>query len=125
MPYVACLLGICALVLLYLIYCGLCLIAEALLELVNKPVPLPPERHQEAERRPRSARIPRERRATEAIGGRAIVKHRQPDGTWQPIGHVDFGDKEDPATWPERLHDELATEGRMIEWPDGEEQEHA
>lgn len=51
---------------------------------------------------------------------RAAVLHKQPDGTWHEIGHVEFESRENPG---ERITRELATPGRAIRWPDGTVQE--
>lgn len=52
---------------------------------------------------------------------RASILHRQPDGSWQAIGHADFESRENPG---DRIKLELATEGRAVQWPDGTVQEN-
>lgn len=51
---------------------------------------------------------------------RVKILQRQPDRSWQEIGHADFTSRDNPG---ERILSELAAEGRAIMWPDGTIQE--
>jgi hypothetical protein len=45
-------------------------------------------------------------------GRKVTIEHRQPDGTWHPIGETDTENRE-------RIDRELATDGRRVVFPDG------
>lgn len=53
---------------------------------------------------------------------RATILHKQPNGSWQAVGHSDFESRDNPG---DRIKLELATEGRAVQWPDGTIQENA
>jgi hypothetical protein len=51
---------------------------------------------------------------------RIDIGQKQPDGSFQAIGHVDVSDPAEESTWPERLHQELAAPGRAIRLPNSD-----
>tara|TARA_R110000868_G_scaffold64453_10_gene193513 strand:- start:1290 stop:1655 length:366 start_codon:yes stop_codon:yes gene_type:complete len=51
--------------------------------------------------------------------GRVRVEHRQPDGTWHEIGGFQVQSEGDQSTWPQRVFDELKSDGRRLVFPSG------